>query len=470
MSPKVGSVPLDSAAIARLTAEVAGPVLLPDAAGYPAECATYNLLTPVRPAVAVGALTPRDVQVAVRFAAERGLPVAVLATGHQVARSAEGSVLINLSRMNAASVDSKRSLARVEGGVRWRRVLRLCDGHWLAPLSGSSPTVGVVGYHLGGGASPVLGRRYGYAADHVCAFEIVTPDGELLQVTAEAEPDLFWAVRGGKGNFGVVTALEFKLFPVTDLYGGGLAFAGEDAAKVLHFWRDWVVDLPEEMSSSIAFLRLPSLPTVPGPLRERFVVDVRFFALRPREAAERALAPVRAIAETVLDTVTERLYCDASAVFMEPPAPASWVDRAAALHDLPSEAADTVLELIGPDSATQLGFVELRLLGGALGRPPAVPNAVPSRRARLSLYAAGGGPVPPPVLHGQLITLVDALAPWTQDQIMPTFLGAAQGATADELRAIYGRERYDRLTDVKTRYDPDNRFCMTHNIKPNVRQ
>jgi FAD/FMN-containing dehydrogenase len=464
----MGPVPLDSAEIARLTAEVAGPVLLPDAAGYPAECATFNLLTPVRPAVAVGALTVDDVRAAVLFAAERELPVAILATGHQMARSADGSVLINLSRMNAASLDSKRFLARVEGGARWQRVLDLSDEHGLAPLSGSSPTVGVVGYHLGGGASPILGRMYGYAADHVRAIDIVTPDGQLRRVTAEAQPDLFWALRGGKGNFGVVTALDFKLFPVTDLYGGGLAFAGEDAAEILHIWREWVFDLPEEMSSSIAFLRLPALSTVPEPLRDRFVIDVRFFALRPREDAERTLAPVRAIAPTVLDTITERRYRDASAVFMEPPAPAPWIDRAAALDDFPCEAADTLLELIGPYSATQLGLVELRLLGGALQRSPAVPNAVPSRRARLSLYAAGGSPAPL-IVHEQLITLVDALALWTQDEIMPTFLGAAQDTTADELRFIYGRERYDRLAAIKTRYDPSNRFCMNHNIKPNGR-
>ena len=449
---------------------VAGPVLLPDDADYPAECATFNLLTPVRPAVAVGALTVDDVQAAVRFAADRALPVAVLATGHQMAGSAEGSVLINLSRMNAAALDLKRSLARVEGGARWQRVLDLADEHGLAPLSGTSPTVGAVGYHLGGGASPILGRRYGYAADHVHAIEVVTADGELHRATAQTERDLFWALRGGKGNFGVVTALEFKVFPVTEVYGGGLAFAGEHAAKVLHCWREWVLDLPEEMSSSVAFLRLPSVPTVPEPLRDRFVVDVRFFALRAREDAERALAPVRAIAPTVLDTVNERRYRDTGALFMEPTAPAPWVDGATALDDFPREAADTVLELIGPDSATPLGFVELRLLGGALERSPAVPNAVPSRRARLSLYAAGGSPGPPHVLREQLITLIDALAPWTQDEIIPTFLGASQGTTTDELRAIYGRQRYDQLTAIKTRYDPSNRFCMTHNIKPDDRQ
>jgi FAD/FMN-containing dehydrogenase len=460
---------MNSADIVDLTAAVTGPVLLPKDADYPAECATFNLLNPVRPAVAVGALTVGDVQAVVRFAAERDLPVAVLATGHQMARSAEGSVLINLSRMNGLYLDPKRSLARAEGGAWWRWVLHLSDLYGLAPLSGTSPTVGVAGYHLGGGASPILGRMHGYAADHVHAIDVVTAGGEVRRATAAAESDLFWALRGGMGNFGVVTALEFKLFPHTGLYGGGLAFAGEHAGRVLHFWREWVVGLPEEMSSSVAFLRLPAMPTVPEPLWERFVIDVRFFALRPQEEAERALAPVRSVAPTVLDTVTDRRYRDAGSVFMEPALPLPWVDRSTALRDFPREAADALLALIGPDSGTQLGLVELRLLGGALARPPAVPNAVPGRRARLSLYAGGGGCVPSSALDEQLITLVDALAPWAQDEIMPTFLGAAQGTTADELRAIYGPERYNRLAEIKTRYDPSNRFCMNHNIKPKNR-
>jgi len=137
-----------------------------------------------------------------------------------------------MSRMNAVHVDPGRSLARVEGGTRWHRVLDEADKYGLAPLSGSSPTVGVVGYHLGGGASPILGRAHGYAADHIQAIEIVTADGELRRVAASSELDLFWALRGGKGNFGVVTTLEFSLFPVKRFYGGGLFFAGEYAAKV----------------------------------------------------------------------------------------------------------------------------------------------------------------------------------------------------------------------------------------------
>ncbi|MEV6371857.1 FAD-binding oxidoreductase [Micromonospora musae] len=442
-------------------------MLLPEDADYLAECATFNLMTPVRPAVAVGATGVADVRAAVRFAAERDLPVAVLATGHQVVGSAEGAVLINMSRMNAVQVDPVSRLARVEGGTRWQQVLPETDRHGLAPVSGTSPTVGVVGYHLGGGASPILGRKHGYAADHVQAVEIVTADGELRRVTADSEPDLFWALLGGKGNFGVVTALEFTLFPVESFYGGGLFFAGEHAAEVLHAWREWVVDLPVETNSSVAFLRMPARPELPEFLRGTFVLHVRFTSLQPREEADRLLAPIRALAPTVRDAVTELRYREAGSIFLDPPTPVPSVARSTMLRDLPAQAVDALLARIGPDSGARLGFVELRPLGGALAGPPAVPNAVPGRSAGWQLFGSGGGqPDLAPAFREELTDLLGAVAPWAQDEIMPNLLSDWQGTTPAELRVIYGSERYDRLAAIKKRYDPRNLFRVNHNITP----
>ncbi|WP_198030242.1 FAD-binding oxidoreductase [Bradyrhizobium sp. Tv2a-2] len=452
---------------ANLVRRVVGPALLPGEEGYQSECATFNTMSTVRPAIAVGATSVADVQAAVRFAAQRDLPIAVLATGHQMVRPAAGAMLINISRINAVHVEPARNLARVGGGSRWWQVLDEAGKYGLAPAGGTPPTVGVVGYHLGGGASPILGRTYGYAADHVQAIEIVTVDGKLHRVTASSEPDLFWALRGGKGNFGVVTYLEFTVFPIKRFYGGGLFFAGEHAAKVLHTWRVWVASLPEEMSSSICFLRQPPLPFVPEPLRGQFVMHVRFSSLRPQEEAERVLAPMRQIAPTVLDTITELPYRKAGSLFIDPPAPVPWVERATMLRDLPGGAVDALLSMLGPDSGTDLGFVELRPLGGALERPPAVPNAVAGRSARWSLFGVGGGrPDLAPVFQEQLSALANALAPWAQEETNPNLLSAAQGSTPEEMRAIYGGERYDRLAAIKKRYDPRNLFRMNHNIAP----
>jgi FAD/FMN-containing dehydrogenase len=440
---------------------------MPDNADFQAECATFNLMTPLHPAVAVGAICAADVQAAVRFAANRELPIAVLTTGHQMVHAARGAVLINMSRMNALQIDPTRNLARVKGGIRWQQLLNEADRYGLAPVSGTSPSLGVIGYHLGGGASPILGRTHGYASDHIQAIEMVTADGELRHVTASSEPDLFWALRGGKGNFGVVTALEFTLFPIKRFYGGGLFFAGEHAAKVLHLWREWAVNLPTEMSSSIAFMRLPSLPEVPEWLRGTFVMHMRFSSLRLKEEADGVLAPMRAIAPVLRDTVTEMPYREAGSMFIEPAAPVPWVERAAMLRCFTSEAANALLALLGPESRTDLSFAVLRPLGGALERAPAVPDALPGRDARWSLLCVGGGPPDlAPVFERQLTAVMDAVAPWTQQETSPNLLSAQQGTTPEELRAIYGAERYDRLAAIKKRYDPLNLFRMNHNIAP----
>lgn len=254
---------LDSLTRADLAAQLTGPVLGPEDEGFAAECAPFNLAVAHRPRVVVGAANSTDVQVAVRFAAQRRLPVAVMATGHQATVPADGAVLITTHRMAQVSIDPAARTARVTAGARWQQVVDAATPFGLAPLNGSSPLVGVVGYTLGGGLSPTMGRAHGWAADHVTALEVVTADGELRQVDAASEPDLFWALRGGKSNFGVVTAMEFALFPVEQLWAGGLFFDGADAAAVLRAYARVTADAPDELSSSIALLRLPALPGVP---------------------------------------------------------------------------------------------------------------------------------------------------------------------------------------------------------------
>ncbi|MFJ9033497.1 FAD-binding oxidoreductase [Streptomyces sp. NPDC102274] len=395
------------------------------------------------------------------------MPIAVLATGHLVVQPARGAVLLTLSRMDAVEVDPAAQMARVEGGARWGRVLQEAGEFGLAGISGSTSTVGVVGYHLGGGQSPILGRRYGYAADHVRSFRLVTADGSLREVSETSEPDLFWALRGGMGNFGVVTSMEFSLFPVETFYGGGIFFAGAHAEKVLHAWREWVTLLPAAMTSSVAFLRHPPLPSLPEPLRGNFVVHVRFSSVGSAADAEAALAPLRALAPTVLDTIDENPYSEAARVHLDPPAPLPWVERSTALHAFPAEAADALLAALGPDSGTALGFAEVRALGGALAAEPAVPNAVSGRSAQWSVAGSGAGsPDRVPEFHAQLASLVESLAPWSQDELNTNPLTAAQGITPAEVRAVYGSDRYDRLAEIKRKYDPQNLFRMNHNIPP----
>lgn len=451
MSPyeTAASESLTPAEVAGLSRRLTGPVVLPGDAGFEAECATFNLATPLRPAVAIGAVTVADVREAVRFAADRALPIAVLTTGHQVVSRARGAVLVTLSRMDAVEVDPVAGMARVQGGARWSQVTERAGESGLAGVSAASPTVGVVGYHLGGGHSPILGRTHGYAADHVRAFRLVTADGAVREVTADAEPELFWGLRGGKGNFGVVTSMEFSLFPVRSFYGGGLFFAGEHASTVLHAWREWVTALPREVSSSIAFRRR-------SPAAE-LVVHVRFSSLRPPVEAEAELAPLRTVAPAVRDTVAKTAYRDGHRLHLDPSAPVGWLQCAAALRSFPAEAADALLAVAGPDSGTSLRSVELRALGGALADEPAVPNAVAGRGAPWALVGAGAAEV-------QLDVLVETLAPWTQDERNANLL--TQATTPAEVRAAYGSARHERLAQLKRRHDPQNLFRVNHNIAP----
>ncbi len=211
---------------ATLALAVAGSVLLPGDAGYDDERAVFNLNHELVPAVIVVAQSASDVQAAVAFAAGQHRPVLVKTTGHQMVGTARGSVLISTHRMNGVTIDAVGRTAKVGAGAIWAEVVQKAAKAGLAPLNGSNPTVGVSGYTLGGGLSPTLGRAHGYAADHVRSLDVVTADGELRHVDAASEPELFWALRGGKGNFAVVTALEFDLFPVSRLYGGGIYFPG----------------------------------------------------------------------------------------------------------------------------------------------------------------------------------------------------------------------------------------------------
>jgi hypothetical protein len=451
-----------------LRASVAGPVLTPGDEGYAEEVASFNLNNPMEPAVAVGVTSAADVQAVVRFAARHHLAVGVRATGHQVAKGAQGAILINTSRMQHVRVDPVNRTAEVEAGVRWATAVAETAKHGLAPMSGSAPTVSVVGYTLGGGQSPVFGRSQGYAADHVRRIDVVTADGELRQVTADSEPDLFWALRGGKGNFGVVTAIEFDLFGVTEFYGGGLHFAGDRMAEVLRVWRTWAPTLPEEATTSVAVQRLPPLPELPEPLRGAFVLHVRFAYLGSAEEGKRLLAPIRAVTPALIDGVTTLPYTDNPLIHLDPPTPIPYFDRTTTLSEFSAETLDALVEFAGPDSTNPLLSVEIRALGGALDREPAVPNAVPTRGVPYVMFGFGvGAPDQADELRGWLDRMVRTFAPWSSDdRRMVNFLSKEEAVTPEQVRLAYGPERYDRLARIKRRVDPDNMFRMNHNIRP----
>jgi FAD/FMN-containing dehydrogenase len=443
---------------------LSGLVFRPGDAGYDAERTGFNLAVDHRPQIVVGATGPDDVVAAVEHAATAGVGIAVQATGHGPSVAADGDVLVSTRRMDGVRVDPATRTARIEAGARWEHVLPEAAEHGLAPLNGSSPGVGAVGYTLGGGIGP-LGRRYGYACDHVRRFDVVTADGRLREVSADREPDLFWALRGGKGNFGVVVAMEIGLVPVQRLFGGGLYFAAEATADILHAYADWTRDLPDEMSSSVLLIRFPDHPALPEPLRDRFITHVRVAHCGPPEEGRRLVEPLRDVGPRLMDTLAEIPYTTVGSIHNDQTTPVAAYDRNSLLGGLDSTAVDALLASVGPEAKTAL-IVELRHLGGAYSRPPSVPSAVGGRDAAFSLFSASilqpDGFAEARRAHE---TLHAAMRPWSTGATALNFLGI-DDATPDRVRTAFAQDDYARLAELKAVYDPGNLFRVNHNIAP----
>lgn len=436
-----------------LAHEVAGSVFDGADPAAATETAAFNLAVVHQPEIVVAARTAADVAAAVRYANHAGLQVTVQATGHGAAEPAEGTVFISTKRMQDVVIDPVARVARVQAGVRWRAVIDAAVPHGLAPLSGSSSSVGAVGYTLGGGMGH-LARRHGFAADHVRAVELVTAEGEVRTVTAESDAELFWAVRGGQGSFGVVTALEFDLIPVDAFYGGALIFPAQEIEHVLHAFSAWAPTMPEEVTTSVALLRLPPTEDVPPPLRGVVSLALRFGFTGSAGRGEALLAPMRAVATPVLDSVGPMSYAEVDRIHMDPPEPLPAVVRGGLLHSMPAGLIDALLAVAGPDVDVPLAVVEMRLMGGALSRPAAVPNAVAGREGAFSLVVIA--PAPPPLSHAAHTAtdaVLDALAPWSTGTSLLNFEHAAPGQTR-----AWRADVLERLRRVKAVVDPRNVF------------
>jgi hypothetical protein len=422
----------------------------------------FNVAVTHDPDVIVDAARPADVVGAVTLAVDEGLTVAVMNTGHGPSLEADGGVLIRTGRMKRVTVDAARRTARVEAGASWRDVIDTSAPHGLAPLNGSSPHVGAVGYTLGGGVG-LLARRFGFAADHVREMDLVTADGRLRRVSADTDVDLFWALRGAGANFGVVTAMEIDLFPVTELLGGELCFAAESCDAVLETYAEWAAEVPETMASSVMMLRYPDDPAMPPDLKGRHITHVRLaYSGEDLSDGEMWLRPWRQIDGCVLDTVGRMPYRDVGSIHHEPvdePVPA--FDRNILLRDVDHSAVEVLCEHAGPDADAPF-LVELRAWGGALSRPAAVPNAVFGRDARFSLLAISDAALES---RSRRDDLLDAMGAWGTGGNALNFAGV-DDASAGRVRQSYDDAAFERLRRIKTDHDPHNRFRVNFNIAP----
>ncbi|MFB4277905.1 MULTISPECIES: FAD-binding oxidoreductase [unclassified Nonomuraea] len=411
-----------------------GTAHLPGEAGYDEGRRSMNPSVDARPALVAEAYGAGDVRAALLAARGHGVPFAVQATGHGTHAACDDGILVRTSPMASVLVDPARRIARVGPGARWGEVIAAAAPFGLAPLSGSSPTVGVTGYTLGGGLG-WLGRKHGFASDSVLRAEVLLADGRHVTASADSHPELFWALRGGGGGFGVVTSLEFRLYPVAEVFSGFAYFPIEAAAPMLAAYRSWIDDAPDEISTALVLRRMPGDEQVPAAVRGRHVVQLKVVHAGTAEQARRLLAPLwRAAGPALLDETRTTTYA------------------ATAMGGTPArqlDLLDTVTdEVVGAlvRAAEHAQTIEIRHWGGAMGRP---------------------GPDAGPVTHRstKLSVIVDTVVPELAGELRPyanggTFLNFL--ADTSRTAAAYTAADLGRLRAVKRAYDPDGFFRVGH--------
>src|SRR3954451_10267184 len=411
----------------------------------------WNLAVDQRPAAVAIPETVDDIVEVVRYARANGLRVAGQSTGHNahpLARALQHTLLGKTHRKRRVEIAPAARVARVEPGTLWMDVTHPAGEHGLAPLAGSSPDVGVTGYVLGGGIS-WLGRKYGLAANSVVGIEIVNAEGDLVRASAVENPDLFWALRGGGGSFGIVTAIELKLFPVKELYAGWLIFPMERAEEVLNAWRDWVDTVPDEVTSVGRLLQIPPLPDIPAPLRGRRLVVVEAAMLMDEAEASRLLKPLRKLGPE-MDTFATKPATELQELHRAPPQPVPGLGDHLLLRDLTRAGIEKIVEAGGAQSTSPLLSIEFRHLGGALGRVEPGSGATPAIDARFAMFAVGMtmDPVMTAAVSAYLPVVKQALARYDSGR---EYLNFAEHST--DPRRLWTKAAYERLREVKAEYD-----------------
>lgn len=422
----------------------------------------WNLSADQQPAAVALPESAEDVVAVVRWARQRGLRIAPQGTGHNALPlgSLAHTVLVKTERMRGVEIDAQAQSARVEAGVLWAEVSDAAAEHGLAALAGSSPDVGVVGYSLGGGIS-WLARRYGLAANNVTAVELVNADGELIRADAENHTDLFWALRGGGGAFGVVTALEFKLYPITEVYAGVLFFPLERGAEVLRAWRRWVDDVPEDVTSVGRFLQFPPIPDIPEPLRGGSFVVVEATSLLGKDTTDELLRPLRELGPA-MDTFSTIPVQELKHLHMDPEQPVPGFGDGLLLSEFNDAAIDAMVRAAGAGSGSPLLSVEVRHMGGALARRVPGAGALAAIEGKFLMFAVGMAMSPEmgAAVRAHVEVVQAALAPWDSGRM---YLNFAEKRERGE--RLFGDITYRRLQTVKAAVDPDDVFRSNHPIR-----
>lgn len=417
-----------------------------------------NVAVEHHPDYVVHATSAADVQAAVRTAKRFGLPVTAFSTGHGFARGIDGGIAIATSGLTGVDVDEPSRTVRIAAGSRWKDVLAVVTPLGLAPVTGSSPDVGAVGFLLGGGIGP-LAREVGFGSNYLVAADVVTGDGELLHVDEEHHPEILRALRGGKWGLGVVTSVTVRLLNLETVTGGNFFALGDDAATLFRAYADWVATAPSDITTSIALLRLPPLEILPEPLRGQYVANVRVASTRSLAEVAEAIAPLRTAVPIMMDSIAEIPYAAIGGVHADPTDPMPFLDGSTLLHTFEPQTAEALLAVAGPQSSAPLMMTEIRHLGGALADGTHGQDSVTGRDAAFALFTIG---LPVPELFEDAVpaaiqSLLAAAQPWSLGRTQANFAGAfSETAPVD----LWSPADQAHLATVRREIDPDGRFAL----------
>jgi FAD/FMN-containing dehydrogenase len=459
----IPTIEVQPGGVETLRARIAGDVVRPGDESWDSERQAWNLAADQNPALIALPESARDVVEIVNYARANGLRVAAQGTGHGAMplESLASTVLVKTSRMRRVDIDVEGRSARAEAGAIWTDVIEPAAEHGLVALHGSSPNVGVVGYSLGGGIG-WLARSHGLASGSVTAIELVTASGRFVRADHETEAELFWAVRGGGGSFGVVTAIEFDLYRLSEIYAGWLIFPIERSSEVLHTWREWTQTAPDSVTSVGRILRLPPLPDIPEPLRGRSIVVLEAAFQGGRAEGDELIAPLRQLGPEI-DTFAVMPASALTRLHQDPEDPVPALGNGSLLAEGPAEAIDAFVDAVGPDSGSTLLSAELRQIGGALARKVPGSGAIATLDGEYAMFAVGMAMTPEmaETTDADVRRIQSALEPWSTAHKYFNF--SESSGDGDEQ---FDPETYRLLQEVKDRYDADEMIVSNHPIRP----
>jgi FAD/FMN-containing dehydrogenase len=455
------------ATVGELQAAVRGQVIRPGDSDYDEARAVWNASHDKHPALIVRCTGTADVIKVVEFARSQGLPLAVRGGAHSIAgfSTCDGGVVLDLSPMRAVTVDPQQRRATAQGGATWADFDHETQAFGLAVTGGLVSSTGLGGFTLGGGIGWLL-RKHGLTCDNLVSADVVTADGRLVHASAEQHSDLFWALRGGGGNFGVVTSMEYALHPVgPTVLGGLLFFPGETARDVLLGWRELTASMPDELTSLVVFTTAPPVPFLPESVHGTPIVAVGAMYCGAIDVGEDVVAPLRRLAEPIADLLGPVPYA-AMQQMLDPlwQAGAHNYFTSAMMDGLPDSAVDEIIARWAAKPTPQ-SEIHVHHAGGAMARVAQAESAFGQRTSPYLLNVIARS-VDGVGFDGDATWARDArtaLAAYGSDAMYVNFTGEAG---ADKVRASYPPQTYAKLVEVKKRYDPTNLFRLNQNIQP----